>query len=155
MRFDRLFTYDLLEDGRIDDITNNNIFLLYFMEHIDILVTVRLFGNRSQKASKCAKNVSGTLAGASCETFRTYYIWQRLWSFTERRMMNSVCSAHWLIKHFFSRFGNESRTVAFLLEKTTENLNTRKDLRKVKTKLFVEVVLFQQLHRQSYQFVTA
>lgn len=44
------------------------------MEHIDILVTVRLFGNRSQKASKCAKNVSGTLAGASCETFRTYYI---------------------------------------------------------------------------------
>ena len=74
MRFDRLFTYDLLEDGRIDDITNNNIFLLYFMEHIDILVTVRLFSNRSQKASKCAKNVSGTLAGASCETFRTYYI---------------------------------------------------------------------------------
>ena len=62
MRFDRLFTYDLLEDGRIDDITNNNIFLLYFMEHIDILVTVRLFGNRSQKASQCAKNVSGTLS---------------------------------------------------------------------------------------------
>ena len=152
MRFDRLFTYDLLEDGRIDDITNNNIFLLYFMEHIDILVTVRLFGNRRQ-------NVRRTLVAHSpalrAKLFALTTFWQRLWSFTERRMMNSVCSAHWLRKHFSSRFGNESRTVAFLLEKTTENLNTRKDLRKVKTKLFVEVVLFQQLHRQSYQFVTA
>ncbi|CAH3110477.1 unnamed protein product [Pocillopora meandrina] len=35
-------------------------------------------------------------------------------------------------KKIVKRFGNESRTVAFLLEKTTENLNTRIDLRKVK-----------------------
>ena len=53
MRFDRLFTYDLLEDGRIDDITNNNIFLLYFMEHIDILVTVRLLGNITEGVKMC------------------------------------------------------------------------------------------------------
>ena len=32
-------------------------------------VTVRLFSNRSQRTSKCGKNISDTLGCASCATF--------------------------------------------------------------------------------------
>ncbi|PFX20498.1 Endoplasmic reticulum aminopeptidase 1 [Stylophora pistillata] len=39
---------------------------------------------------------------------------------------------HKNFKKIVKRFGKESRTISFLLEKTTENLRTRKDLREVK-----------------------
>ena len=43
------------------------IFLLYKTNRFH--VAVRLFSNRSQKTSKCGKNISDTLGCASCATF--------------------------------------------------------------------------------------
>ena len=52
--------YDLLEDRRINDVTVNLFTSL--MYKIDrLLVAVRFFSNRSQKTSKCDKNISDTL----------------------------------------------------------------------------------------------
>ena len=43
------------------------IFLLYKTNRFH--VAVRLFSNRSQRTSKCGKNIRGTLGCASCATF--------------------------------------------------------------------------------------
>ena len=43
------------------------IFLLYKTNRFH--VAVRLFSNRSQRTSKCSKNISDTLGCASCATF--------------------------------------------------------------------------------------
>ena len=43
------------------------IFLLYKTNRFH--VAVRLFSNRSQRTSKCDKNISDTLSSASCATF--------------------------------------------------------------------------------------
>ena len=44
-----------------------SIFLLYKTNRFH--VAVRLFSNRSQRTSKCGKNISDTLGCASCATF--------------------------------------------------------------------------------------
>ena len=61
-------TYDLLEDRRIDDIIVKTFFnsLLYKTNRFQ--VAVRLFSNRSQRTSKCGKNISDTLGCASWAT---------------------------------------------------------------------------------------
>ena len=61
--------YDLLEDRRIDDVIIKTFFnsLLYKTNRFQ--VAVRLFSNRSQRTSKCGKNISDTLGCASCATF--------------------------------------------------------------------------------------
>ena len=64
-----VLTYDLLEDRRIDDVIIKTFFnsLLYKTNRFQ--VAVRLFSNRSQRTSKCGKNISDTLGCASCATF--------------------------------------------------------------------------------------
>ena len=64
-----VLTYGLLEDRRIDDIIIKTFFnsLLYKTNRFQ--VAVRLFSNRSQRTSKCGKNISDTLSCASCATF--------------------------------------------------------------------------------------
>ena len=61
--------YDLLEDRRIDDVIIKTFFnsLLYKTNRFQ--VAVRLFSNRSQRTSKCGKNISDTLRCTSCATF--------------------------------------------------------------------------------------
>ena len=62
-------TYDLLEDRRIDDVIIKTLFnsLLYKTNRFQ--VAMHLFSNRSQRMSKCGKNISDTLGCASCATF--------------------------------------------------------------------------------------
>ena len=64
-----VLTYDLLEDRRIDDVIIKTFFnsLLYKTNRFQ--VAMRLFSNRSQRTSKCGKNISDTLSCASCATF--------------------------------------------------------------------------------------
>ena len=64
-----VLTYDLLEDRRIDDVIIKTFLnsLLYKTNRFQ--VAVRLFSNRSQRTSKCGKNISDTLGCASCATF--------------------------------------------------------------------------------------
>ena len=64
-----VLTYDLLEDRRIDDVIIKTFFnsLLYKTNRFQ--VAVRLFSNRSQRTSKCGKNISDTLGCTSCATF--------------------------------------------------------------------------------------
>ena len=59
-----VLTYDLLEDRRIDDVIIKTFFnsLLYKTNRFQ--VAMHLFSNRSQRMSKCGKNIS-----ASCATF--------------------------------------------------------------------------------------
>ena len=54
-------TYDLLEDRLIDDITINRILLPSFYKTKRTHVAAHLFRKRSQKLSKCGKNISDTL----------------------------------------------------------------------------------------------
>ena len=79
-------THDLLEDRRIDDIIIKTFLnsLLYKTNRFQ--VTVRLFSNRSQRTSKCGKNISDTLVVLT--TF-----WRHLWSITEQTHGNleSIC----------------------------------------------------------------
>ena len=55
-----VLTNDLLEDKRIDDVIIKTFFnsLLYKTNRFQ--VTVHLFSNRSQRTSKCGKNISAT-----------------------------------------------------------------------------------------------
>ena len=54
-----------LEDGRIDDVIIKTFFLVYFNYLLyktnRFQVAVRLFSNRSQRTSKCGKNISDTI----------------------------------------------------------------------------------------------
>ena len=64
-----VLTYDLLEDRRMNDVIIKTFkyFLSYKTNRFQ--VTVRLFSNRSQRTSKCGKNISDTLGCALCATF--------------------------------------------------------------------------------------
>ena len=64
-----VLTYDLLEDRHTDDIIIKTFFnsLLYKTNRFQ--VAMRLFSNRSQRTSKCGKNISDTLSCALCATF--------------------------------------------------------------------------------------
>ena len=68
-KFWLVLTYDLLEDRRIDDIIIKTFFnsLLYKTNRFQ--VAMRLFSNRSQRTSKCDKNISDALGCALCATF--------------------------------------------------------------------------------------
>ena len=46
-----------------------NLILYYIYKTNRFQVAVRLFSNRSQRTSKCGKNISDTLGCASCATF--------------------------------------------------------------------------------------
>ena len=61
--------YDLLEDRRIDDVIIKTFFnsLLYKTNRFQ--VAVHLFSNRSQRTSKCGKNISDTLSCALSANF--------------------------------------------------------------------------------------
>ena len=67
--FRLVLTYDPLEDKRIDDVIIKTFFnsLLYKTNRFQ--VAVRLFSNRSQRTSKCGKNISNALGCTSCTTF--------------------------------------------------------------------------------------
>ena len=64
-----VLTYDLLEDRCIDNVIIKTFLnsLLYKTNRFQ--VAMRLFSNRSQRTSKCSKNISDTLGCASCATF--------------------------------------------------------------------------------------
>ena len=63
-----VLTYDLLEDRCIDDVIKTFFnSLLYKTNRFQ--VAMHLFSNRSQRMSKCGKNISDTLSCASCATF--------------------------------------------------------------------------------------
>ena len=64
-----VLTYDLLEDRCIDDVIIKTFFnsLLYKTNRFQVAVC--LFSNRSQRMSKCGKNISDTLGCTSCATF--------------------------------------------------------------------------------------
>ena len=82
-----VLTYDLLGDRRIDDVIIKPFFnsLLYKTNRSQ--VAMRLFSNRSQRTSKCGKNISDTLGCASCATFlflshltsSVIYYWTEAW----------------------------------------------------------------------------
>ena len=69
-----VLSYDLLEDRRIDDVIIKTFLnsLLYKTNRFQ--VAVRLFSNRSQRTSKCGKNISDTLGCASCATFLLLFL---------------------------------------------------------------------------------
>ena len=78
-----VLTYDWLEDRHIDDIIIKNFFnsLLYKTNRFQVAVC--LFSNRSQRMSKCGKNISDTLGCTSCATFFVLTtLWRHLWSIT-------------------------------------------------------------------------
>ena len=54
-----VLAYDLLEDRRIDDVIIKTFFNSLLYKTIRFQVVVRLFSNRSQRASKCGKNIIG------------------------------------------------------------------------------------------------
>ena len=57
-------------------------------------VAVRLFSNRSQKTSKCGKNISDTLGyRLVCHVFVLTTFWRHLWSITRQKHgnMESIC----------------------------------------------------------------
>ena len=64
-----VLTYDLLEDRHTGDIICKTFFnsLLYKTNRFQ--VAMRLFSNRSQRTSKCGKNISDALGCALCATF--------------------------------------------------------------------------------------
>ena len=64
-----VLTYDLLEDRRIDDVIIKTFFNSLLFKTNRFQVAVHLFSNRSQRTSKCGKNISDTLGCASCTTF--------------------------------------------------------------------------------------
>ena len=69
MHSDWFLAYDLLEDRCIDDVIIKT-FLNSFLDKTNrFQVAVRLFSNRSQRMSKCGKNIRNTLGCASCATF--------------------------------------------------------------------------------------
>ena len=59
-----VLTYDLLEDRRIDDVIIKTFFSSLLYKTNRFQVAVRLFSNRSQRTSKCGKNISGTRGAA-------------------------------------------------------------------------------------------
>ena len=62
-----ILTYDLLEDRRIDDVIKTFFnSLLYKTNRFQVAMC--LFSNRSQRTTKCGKNISDTLGCASCAT---------------------------------------------------------------------------------------
>ena len=67
--FGFFLTYDLLEDRHVDDVIIKTFFnsLLYKTNRFQ--VAMHLFSNRSQRTSKCGKNISDTLGCALCATF--------------------------------------------------------------------------------------
>ena len=80
-----VLAYDWLEDIHIDDIILKNFFnsLLYKTNRFQVAVC--LFSNRSQRMSKCGKNISDTLGCTSCATFFVLTtLWCHLWSITEQ-----------------------------------------------------------------------
>ena len=64
-----VLTYDLLEDRHIDDVIIKTFLnsLLYKTNRFQVAVC--LLSNRSQRTSKCGKNISDTIGCASCATF--------------------------------------------------------------------------------------
>ena len=78
-----VLTYDLLEDRK----TFFNS-LLYKTNRFQ--VAMRLFSNRSQRTSKCGKNISDTLGCASCATFFFLPLTTRIWVFFLSPLVVSV-----------------------------------------------------------------
>ena len=102
-----VLTYDLLEDRRIDDVIKTFFnSLLYKTNRFQ--VAVRLFSNRSQRMSKCGKNISDTLGCTSCATFLYLphfdVIYDLLlnrrtatWNLFVNYIMSSVIHTFWLV----------------------------------------------------------
>ena len=66
----------------------------YYIKQIDFMLPCVWFSNRSQKTSKCGKNISDTLGCASCAIFFVLTtFWRHLWSITEQTHgnMESIC----------------------------------------------------------------
>ena len=64
-----VLAYDLLEDRCIDDVIIKTFFNSLLCKTNRFQVVVRLFSNRSQRTSKCGKNINDTLSCALCATF--------------------------------------------------------------------------------------
>ena len=78
-QFTSFFIYNRLRQGtifvsvKLAKFEMKRLFSVYFSSLLyktnRFYVAVRLFSNRSQRTSKCAKNISDTLGCASCATF--------------------------------------------------------------------------------------
>ena len=64
-----VLTFDPSEDRRIDDVIIETFLNSLFYKTNRFQVAVRLFSNRSQRTSKCGKNISDTLGCASYAIF--------------------------------------------------------------------------------------
>ena len=69
-----VLTYDLLEDRK-------TFFNSLLYKTNGFQVAMRLFSNRSQRTSKCGKNISDTLGCASCATFFFLPLTTPIWVF--------------------------------------------------------------------------
>ena len=63
-----VLTCDLLEDRHIDDVIIKTFFNSLLYKTNKFQVAVRLISNKSQRTSKCGKNISDTLGCTSCAT---------------------------------------------------------------------------------------
>ena len=107
-----VLTYDLLEDRCIDDVIIKTFFnsLLYKTNRFQVVV--RLFSNRSQRTSKCGKNISDTLSCALCATFlilphfdvicdlllnRRTAIWNLFAKYLGASVFSRTCRIYWVL----------------------------------------------------------
>ena len=84
---------DLLEEKRLADVSIET-FNSLLHETDRFHVAVRLLSNRSQKTSKCGKNISDALGyRLVCHFFVPTTFWRHLWSITDQTHgnMESIC----------------------------------------------------------------
>ena len=81
--------YDELEDRHLTCFFGSSLYKADMFHAV-----LCLFGNRSQKMSKCGKNISDTLGYClMCHFFVRITLWRHLWSITEQvhGNMESIC----------------------------------------------------------------
>ena len=79
-----VLTSDLLEDKCIDNVISSGFWFSQLYKTSRFHVVVHLFNNRSQRTSKCGKNIADTLAISLCANF----LFLPHWSFTEQTHSN-------------------------------------------------------------------
>ena len=104
------------------------ILICYYIKQNRFHVPVHLFSNRSQRTSKCGKNISDTLGCASCATFFVLTtFWRYLWSITEQTHgnMESICYYFFFIVCFFFLAAIYAIGVWFLLKANSYAFDTK------------------------------
>ena len=88
-----VLTDDLLEDRRTDDVITKTFFnsLLYKTNRFQ--VAMHLFSNRSQRMSKCGKNISDTFGCALCAIICDLLLnrYMATWNLFVKYLYNIIC----------------------------------------------------------------